>query len=114
MEKQPSEHCGGPARGNPCLEPSWFPTWFLPLMAAPLGSLLATVLLLGPSAGEHAKQPKNGIFVFALSSGDTLMRLEGCSSSLFQPVSRQAGSGGGISLPEDGSGPEHCFPCSMG
>lgn len=62
-------------------------------MVAPLGSLLATVLL-GPSAGEYAQQPKNGIFVFALSSGDTLMRPEGCSSSLFQPVSRQARSGG--------------------
>lgn len=80
-------------------------------MAAPLGSLLATVLL-SPSAGEYAQQLKNGIFVFALSSGDMRMRLEGCSSSLFQLVFRQVW--GGISLPENGSGPEHCFLCSMG
>lgn len=87
--------------GNPCPEPSRFPSWFLPFTAAPpppgdadSGSLLATALLVGPSARDCAKQLKNGIFVFASSSGDTLPRLEGCSSSLFQPVSRQAGSGG--------------------
>lgn len=72
------------------------------------------MLSVGPSTRECAKQLKNEIFGFAPISGDTLLCLEGCSSSLFQPVSRQAGSGEGISLPEDGSGPEHRFPCSVG
>lgn len=91
MEKPSSDSVA--ACDNPCPESSWFPSWFLPFRAAALGSLLATVLLLGPSAGEYAQQPKNGIFVFALSSGDMLI-LKGCSSSLFPPVFRQARSGG--------------------
>lgn len=113
-ETQPSERCSGPAHGNPCLEPSWFPSWFLPFMAAPLGSLLATGLLVGPSAGEYAKQPKNGIFVFALGSGDMLMRLEGCSSFLFEPVSRQAGSGGASASPRMAEGQSIAFPAPWG
>lgn len=69
-------------------------------MAGLLGFLVTTVLLLGPSAGKYAQQPENGIFGFALSSGDTLMHLEGCSSSLFQPVFRQARSGGVSASPK--------------
>ncbi|PKU48978.1 cold shock domain-containing protein c2 [Limosa lapponica baueri] len=52
MEKRsPGERCGGPACGNPCLEPSLFPSWFLPFTAAPWGdadsgSLLAITLLV--------------------------------------------------------------------
>lgn len=104
MEKRsPGGRCTGPACGNSCLEPSLSPSWFLPLTADPAppgrdadsGSLLATALSVGPSAPACAKQLKNGIFVFASSSGDTLRRLEGCISSLFQTASRQAGSEGG-------------------
>lgn len=75
---------------------------------------MATVLLLGPSAGECAQQPKNWIFRFALISGDTLMRLEGCSSSLFQPVSRQAKSGGASASPRMAAGQSIAFCAPRG
>lgn len=83
-------------------------------MAGPLGSLLATVLLLRPSAGEYAPQWKNRIFVLTLSSGDVLRRLEGCSSSLFQPVSRQAESGGASASPRMAAGQSIAFCAPWG
>lgn len=60
------------------------------------------------------KQLKNGIFVFALSSGDTLPRLGGSISSLFQLVSRQAGSGGASASPRMAAGQNIAFPAPWG
>lgn len=55
-----------------------------------------------------------GFLFFASTSGDTLPRLEGCSSSLFQPVSRQAGSGGASASLRMAAGQNIAFPAPWG